>query len=93
MQTKEAYCVRSTVPPTAPMTRRTWVVLQQAVTSTGASSASIGLQAAVTIPAEKAVLEVTCASIPWTAGPASRVFARCRQLDAISVDVLATTTG
>lgn len=72
---------------------QTWIVLQQAVTGTGSSSASIGLQAAVTIPTEKAVLEVICASIPRTAGPTTRVFARYRQLDAISVDVLSTTSG
>ncbi len=72
---------------------QTWIVLQQAVTSTGASSASIGLQAAVTIPADKDVLEVICASIPRTAGPTTRVFARYRQLDAISVDVLSATSG
>lgn len=74
---------------------QTWIVLQQAVTSTGSSSASIGLQAAVTIPAApgKATLEVICASIPRTAGPTTRVFARYRQLDAISVDVLSTTSG
>jgi hypothetical protein len=72
---------------------QTWIVLQQAVTSTGISSASIGLQAAVTIPSEKAVLEVICASIPRAGGPATRVFARYRQLDAISVDTLATAAG
>jgi hypothetical protein len=74
---------------------QTWIVLQQAVTSTGSSSASIGLQGAVTIPADpgKATLEVICASIPRTAGPTTRVFARYRQLDAISVDVLSTTSG
>jgi len=72
---------------------QTWIVLQQAVTSTGASSASIGLQAAVTIPAGKEVLEVICASIPRTAGPTTRVVARYRQLDAISVDTLVSTSG
>jgi hypothetical protein len=72
---------------------QTWIVLQQAVTSTGISSASLGLQAAVTVPSEKAVLEVICASIPRTGGPTTRVFARYRQLDAISVDTLATAAG
>ncbi len=70
---------------------QTWIVLQQAVTSTGVSSASVGLQAAVRIPSEKAVLEVICASVPRAAGPTSRVVARYRQLDAISVDTLSTT--
>lgn len=72
---------------------QTWLVLEEAQTSKGASEASIGLQAAVTVPSGTAVLEVICASIPRTDGPTTSVFARYRQLDAISVDVLSTTTG
>jgi hypothetical protein len=68
---------------------QTWIVLMQAVTGTAASSASIGLQGAVTLP-EKGTVEVTCASVPRTTGPATNVVARYRKLDAIQVDTLAT---
>lgn len=69
---------------------QTWVIVQQAITGTGASSVSIGLQGAVTIPTSvgKAELIVRCASVPRTAGPTTRVIARYRQLDAIQVDAL-----
>jgi hypothetical protein len=68
----------------------TWVILQQAITGTGASNASVGLQAAVTVssPPGKAEVEVICASVPRTGGPATRVVARYRQLDAVLVDTL-----
>lgn len=66
---------------------QTWVVLMQAITGTAASSASIGLQGAVTLP-EKGTVEMTCASLPRTAGPATNVVARYRQLDAVQVDTL-----
>jgi len=69
---------------------QTWVILQQAVTGTGASNASVGLQAAVTVasPPGKAEVEVICASVPRIAGPATRVVAHYRQLDAVLVDTL-----
>jgi hypothetical protein len=69
---------------------QTWVVLQQAITGTGSSNTSIGLQAPVTIatPPGKAEVEVVCASVPRRAGPTSRVVARFRQLDAVLVDSL-----
>jgi hypothetical protein len=66
---------------------QTWIVLPPAASGGGSTSASIGLQAAVSIPSG-AVLEVICASIPRPDGPATGVFARYRQLDAISVDTL-----
>ncbi len=68
---------------------QTWVILTQALTGTGASNASVGLQAAVTIPADsKSFLEVICASVPRPGGPSTRVVARYRQLDAVLVDTL-----
>lgn len=67
---------------------QTWIVLMQAITGTAASSASIGLQGAVTLP-EKGTVEVTCASLPRAAGPTTNVVARNRKLDAIQVDSLA----
>ena len=48
---------------------QTWLILEQARRGEGASEASVGLQAAVTIPSGKAVLEVICASRPRTDGP------------------------
>ena len=69
---------------------QTWIVLPPAASAGGSTSASIGLQAAVSI-SSGAILEVNCASIPRPDGPATGVYARYRQLDAISVDTLNTS--
>jgi len=66
---------------------QTWIVLPPSASGGGSTSASIGLQAAVSLPST-AVLEVICASLPRTDGPEEDVFARYRQIDAISVDTL-----
>ena len=64
-----------------------WIVLPSAASADGSTSASVGLQAAVSL-SSGAVLEVICASIPRPGGPADGIYARYRQLDAISVDTL-----
>jgi hypothetical protein len=70
---------------------QTWLTLEPAIGSSNASSASIGLQAAVDLPGGGSVV-MECASIPRPAGPATNVFARYRQLDAIQVDSLTTSS-
>ena len=69
---------------------QTWMIVEQARTGTGASNASIGLQGPVTIPEStgKAEVELLCASLPRTLGPATNVVARYRQLAAVQVDTL-----
>ena len=69
---------------------QTWVVLEQAITGSAASSAGIALQSPVRLPNGGAIV-MECASVPRVGGPTSRVFARFRQLDAIQVDALSTT--
>jgi hypothetical protein len=70
---------------------QTWIVLPPAASADGSTSASVGLQAAVSIPGA-AVLEVICASVPRLGGPEDHVYARYRQLDAISVDTLSASS-
>jgi hypothetical protein len=73
---------------------QTWMIVPSARTGLNASNASISLQAAVTVPADpgKATLEMQCASLPRTAGPAAGVIARYRQLQAVQVDSLQATS-
>jgi hypothetical protein len=73
---------------------QTWMIIPSARTGLNASNASISLQAAVTVRADpgKATLEVLCASLPRTAGPATGVIARYRQLQAVVVDSLQATS-
>ena len=68
---------------------QTWIVLMQAITGSAASSASVGVQGAVTL-AEKGTVELTCSSVPRIAGPTTNVVARYRKLDAVQVDGLTT---
>jgi hypothetical protein len=66
---------------------QTWLNLEPALGGSNASSASIGLQAAVDLPSGGSVV-MECASMPRAGGPATGVVARYRQLDAIQVDSL-----
>jgi hypothetical protein len=70
---------------------QTWLTLEPAVGSSNASSASFALQATVQLPGGGSVV-MECASLPRPGGPASNVFARYRQLAAIQVDSVTTTS-
>jgi len=69
---------------------QTWLTLEPARGSSNASSASVGLQAAVELPGGGSVV-MDCASLPRTGGPSTGVVARYRQLDAVQVDSLTTS--
>lgn len=71
------------------MTDQSWVVLMSAVGGGLASSQTVSLQIAVTVPpGKKEEIRLRCASLPRIAGPATNVFGRYRQLSAIQVDAL-----
>jgi hypothetical protein len=70
---------------------QTWLTLEPALGSSNASSASIGLQAAVELPGGGSIV-MECASLPRPGGPATGVVARYRQLDAVQVDSLTTSS-
>ncbi len=72
---------------------QTWMIVPSARTGLLASNASISLQGVAIVPGVpgKATLEMLCASLPRTAGPATGVIARYRQLQAVQVDSLQAT--
>jgi hypothetical protein len=70
---------------------QTWMIVPSPRTGLLASNASISLQG-VAIVTGKATLEMQCASLPRPGGPATGVIARYRQLQAVQVDSLQTTT-
>ncbi len=73
---------------------QTWMIVPSPRTGLNASNASISLQGVAIVPAAygKATLEMVCASIPRPTGPPTGVIARYRQLQAIQVDSLQTTS-
>ncbi len=72
-------------------TDQTWVILESARNGSNASNASVALQGAFDLPNGGSIV-MECASVPRPLGPPSNVIARYRQLDAIGVDSLQTSS-